>query len=366
MATKPLASYYEEDTPINQRGHFFSLNLLTNEVVKDRGRPAIISILAQKMWDDERLSSRIKCMYAGPEGSPPEQYDAQEEVISSGLNHPLVSRVNIDISRLEGVSSFNAFTLNGLVSRNQTPGKPEESGSALYGLASFCNHSCLPSVRRSFYGDFIVLRATRPIMKGEELTIEYIAGNAQLHVREKLSRWNFTCDCILCKADRADGAANLSLREQLLIEIDPEKSSPQAAARKLSKIKQSYKDTSERRACGTKPMLSVAYNKYALTLIGQAKTGGSDYTRAIEAQMDCLEAIGMKISDRSISGPFNARELPVDLTCGPTHRPLSCTIIVLQIVSLFDKLREIDRAMSWMKVASWSESILYAIRGCMD
>ena len=116
---------------------------------------------------------------------------------------------------------------------------------------------------------------------------------------------------------------------------------------------QTYEDTPERRACGIKPTLSEAYHRYASTLAAQQNEDA--YKQSIEANMSCLEEIGMKITDRSISGPSTGRGLPIDPTCGPTHKPVLYATVALHIVSAFAELGEDDRARNWMKVASWSE-----------
>ena len=60
---------------------------------------------------------------------------------------------------------------------------------ALFPHASLANHSCLPNAARVFIGDALILRATRPIAKGEEILHTYVtssgdvAGAADLHGR---------------------------------------------------------------------------------------------------------------------------------------------------------------------------------------
>lgn len=48
-----------------------------------------------------------------------------------------------------------------------------EVGSGAYGFLSLLNHSCSPNVVRHCYGSCIVLRALRPISKGEQLLDNY-------------------------------------------------------------------------------------------------------------------------------------------------------------------------------------------------
>lgn len=357
LASKPIASYYTEDNPRHKAEVFKSLNLLTNEVT-GRDRPAIIAAIAQKMWDDEQLAALVQSMYAGPEGPPPQTFVPAVSKPSSYLKHPLKPEVNIDILRIEGAASYNAFAVEKIGPARFKPSDADSSevGMALYGLASFCNHSCLPSARRTFFGDVIILRATRPIQQGEEITVEYIGGSGPLSARDKLSRWKFRCTCLQCAADRADGTSACSLREQILKGWLSKEVSIDEAAKRLDQVRKTYSDTPERRSCGIKPALSLAYHNYASALGQRARRDLSYCIPSIEAEMKSLEVIGLRITDKSTSGPSQKQSrLPVDAMRGPTHNPEQCVMTTLQIVAAFNALGDILRAKNWMKVASWRE-----------
>lgn len=47
----------------------------------------------------------------------------------------------------------------------------EEVGCGLYLEAAAANHSCYPNASQSFDGKTLSLRCTRPILRGEEITI---------------------------------------------------------------------------------------------------------------------------------------------------------------------------------------------------
>lgn len=56
------------------------------------------------------------------------------------------------------------------------------------------NHSCNSNSRHSFIGDIAIVRATKAIKKGEEITFWYA------HPGERdFSHWGFECSCIICK-----------------------------------------------------------------------------------------------------------------------------------------------------------------------
>lgn len=363
LASQPIASYYPTDNVLHETEVFISLNLLTDEVT-DRSRPELIAAVAQKMWDDDQVENLVKSLYAGPEGTPPRPFFPSVLKIGSPLIHPLKPSVNIDISHIEGAASFNAFSLDTIAppkfKYSPEDADPSKHGAALYGLASFCNHSCLPSARRVFYGTLITLRATRPIKKGGEITLEYVVGYSPLSERgKKLSRWKFQCNCLLCIADRADGARACSTRDRILRDWIPSAVTVEVAAMNLNQVKKTYGDTLERsHARGCKPLLAIAYHNHAHVLGRKAITEDANFCiPSIKAEMNSLEAVGVKITDRSTSGPFtkSRHRLPIDATVGPSHDPERYAMGVLQIVAAFNALRDSNRAQNWMRVASWSE-----------
>ncbi|XP_065336898.1 uncharacterized protein LOC135937648 [Cloeon dipterum] len=73
-----------------------------------------------------------------------------------------------------------------------------------YHVASLCNHSCDPNVVCTYYGKTMVGRAARPIKKGDQLFIRYcnLFYNLPKETRrERLSQYNFECDCDACRFD---------------------------------------------------------------------------------------------------------------------------------------------------------------------
>ncbi|PIL36948.1 transcription factor [Ganoderma sinense ZZ0214-1] len=98
--------------------------------------------------------------------------------------------------------------------RTRTPqGTQRQLGSGLYLVSSYLAHSCDPSTRPSFVvgSNELQLFATRPLKKGEELTIAYVdvaqhadesAEAARRRRRVELARgWKFKCECERCLAE---------------------------------------------------------------------------------------------------------------------------------------------------------------------
>lgn len=86
-------------------------------------------------------------------------------------------------------------------------------GCGLYIQASTANHSCRPNAAQSFNGRTLALRCTRPVLKGEEITL----GITELH-RPRASRrqalresYFFECQCERCASDDEAAAEDARL-----------------------------------------------------------------------------------------------------------------------------------------------------------
>ncbi|KDR23054.1 SET and MYND domain-containing protein 4-like isoform X2 [Zootermopsis nevadensis] len=107
----------------------------------------------------------------------------------------------------------NAHEVSGLVrseTRTLKDGVPVwksvEVGAAAHAVLSLLNHSCDPNVvRHSYQGDTAVLRAIRPIAKGEQVLDNY-GYHYALHDRTERkshleTQYHFTCMCVACTED---------------------------------------------------------------------------------------------------------------------------------------------------------------------
>jgi len=82
---------------------------------------------------------------------------------------------------------------------------PPVEGSALFLQISCVNHSCAPNAQVVYGASHAaVLMATRPIARGEEITIAYADTSAPVHVRRaELFEYGFACDCVKCECELA-------------------------------------------------------------------------------------------------------------------------------------------------------------------
>ncbi|KAK5113327.1 hypothetical protein LTR85_010944 [Meristemomyces frigidus] len=91
-----------------------------------------------------------------------------------------------------------------------------EINSGIWTHASYINHACVCNAHRTFIGDLILFRATKPIAKGEEITTAY-TQIADYDERQKrfTEHWGFQCTCMLCTAEGADTAGDRRGRTRL-------------------------------------------------------------------------------------------------------------------------------------------------------
>jgi len=80
---------------------------------------------------------------------------------------------------------------------------PAEAGIGIYPTAALFNHSCDPNADLNFYNNRLIIRATRTIEPGEEITIDYglvFYKDPKSKRRCLLGyRYCFDCRCIACK-----------------------------------------------------------------------------------------------------------------------------------------------------------------------
>lgn len=125
--------------------------------------------------------------------------------------------VVVDTFQVHDIVSRNAFGPGSVSSRPQHQEEGSSNSSAgLWVLASYANHSCVPNAEKESIGDLMVLRATRPISAGDEITHSYdVSSNYDSRVGTLMNTWGFICDCSLCAAEKADGPALRKKRQDL-------------------------------------------------------------------------------------------------------------------------------------------------------
>ncbi|KAL7556218.1 hypothetical protein ACA910_017375 [Epithemia clementina (nom. ined.)] len=90
--------------------------------------------------------------------------------------------------------------------KNQTTAR----GAGLWLRESLLNHSCTPNCAWTLIGDHMFVRTTRPVERGEELCVSYVAEEISFKKRTEIfESWTglgngFSCRCQWCSAIRGD------------------------------------------------------------------------------------------------------------------------------------------------------------------
>lgn len=113
-----------------------------------------------------------------------------------------------DARDMESVCSQNMFQLEDVEPELQwiravsPTGRGKKQRCALFSKASLFNHSCEPNCFRINVADVIVIRASRHILQGSELTISYVPIDASPAERARaFHKWAFECTCPRCDLD---------------------------------------------------------------------------------------------------------------------------------------------------------------------
>ena len=114
----------------------------------------------------------------------------------------MLSTEEIDIvEKIIAIARTNSVDLQRRL--DNTCNDTRASGYALFPKFSYLNHSCMANCRYhiSCNNEAITVRAMRPIMKGEEITISYIGVTLGNIIRRKSfnRHWRFKCNCKRCQ-----------------------------------------------------------------------------------------------------------------------------------------------------------------------
>ncbi|ODN86307.1 hypothetical protein L198_07325 [Cryptococcus wingfieldii CBS 7118] len=183
----------------------------------------------------------------------------------------------------------------------------QDQADLLHGMPALLNHSCLPNTTRCWYGDMMVVRATKHISKGDELTTSYVAYEPSYSFRlSVLTNWNFTCACTLCQADsspRDDPQRRDQIMDANMILLftnpsligKPDRTQKQQQRRRaedLEKLVRSVEATySSERGQGTKGHLAKIY--YSM---GRSYFVSGQHPEAVKALNHFLEYAGVTLT----------------------------------------------------------------------
>ncbi|TDL25391.1 hypothetical protein BD410DRAFT_766014 [Rickenella mellea] len=368
MVSKAIATGTENR---QQNESTMFINCITNRALTTKDA-ALRSQLIERLWEESPVDLIIKALYAGPDCSPPAPYPPSQSLENLKLlENPLQPSTDIDIMRVDGACSFNCFGLDSLKPINT--GSIDENdpqldrSSGMFSLPSMCNHSCLPSAHWVSFGNFMCVRASRNLQKDEEVTIQYFPGHLPFGMRKQmaLSNWGFKCRCILCELDKEDGEKLCREREDAMsrtrqdIGVRYDGGVMRRALKLVEDVRRTYSDHEKRGQCNVKPALFNAHHHLARVYGERALMEGTQFRQSsIEEEMKAVEALGVVILDRGLSGKIKRNSsLPIDMTQGPTHMNDECVIAVLHIVQQLYALDKLRRAELWLKTALYLEGV---------
>ncbi|CAE7226045.1 Smyd3, partial [Symbiodinium sp. KB8] len=106
----------------------------------------------------------------------------------------------VDAKRVQKVLLANTLSKDTILESGAADRHPE---FGCWLLPSLINHSCQPNVAEQFLGDLLLLRASKPMVAGEELLMSYASTLQSRQLRQKYlnETFGFSCSCPRCKLE---------------------------------------------------------------------------------------------------------------------------------------------------------------------
>lgn len=131
---------------------------------------------------------------------------------------------------VERIVALNAFScpVSSFDTHNETSGQSSplhntprnekaHHSCGIWTQASYINHSCTSNARRAFIGNMMIVRASRDLEAGTEITFWYHIPDSDSGkvMDEKHKQWGFVCQCALCLDARATDATTFKKRQKI-------------------------------------------------------------------------------------------------------------------------------------------------------
>ncbi|KAG8870688.1 hypothetical protein FRC20_011417 [Serendipita sp. 405] len=351
LVAKPFAVARQRPDELNM---VIAFNFLTKKVDSSRHLEVIHKCVLKLSTGSDDATRDFYDLYAGDDGQ-------HSPVVPSRTKEPrnLFDR-DIDANRIETTCSLNWFGIGanplGLASVRQKDQGMSDLGCALYLLPSYLNHACASNAQRFFFDGIMVIRASRDIASGTEITHSYCSSEDAYQKRKQvLPKWFPECDCSLCTQDRAAGNDRLSKRESLTKRLDSDDLDINELFDIIEQLETSYTTTYG----SFRPALSNAHLQVARAFESSYKYAQDNrfLQGAIQHYFIALETREVKIIDHSIDGKkSNKKPLPISKAIVP-YNLNTCSFICLAIFRCFSLLNDTLRAERWLRVGLWIESV---------
>lgn len=288
----------------------------------------LIALLLEKSADDPKMLDRLSRLHPGDVFDTPE---------SQATVTPL------DISRLEGIVTFNSFHPESLSEKSAPHSLATEaanhihSPSSLYDLPSYLNHSCVGNISYSFLADTIFFRAKLAVKKGEELVDSYVDSLEGYEVRRgKIEKHGFVCRCELCEGDQFAGEVTLEERRmaveevsQLTDRIHSEKEDSLPFLEEIIELAKRVLETYDEERSTLRPGLYSVYRLLSQTLASNGRAG-----EAMGIEVKALESLGARFEK---TGAVGGWEMIAPTRIGDVNACLSLLFIAKHVPPKFSK-----------------------------
>jgi tetratricopeptide (TPR) repeat protein len=185
-----------------------AMTAMTYDLRDDKIRVSPVGLskaIVQKLLSNPSQIGKVMDLYGDYQG------DAKDTFIDEHGNSV------VDVFRVHDIISRNAFGHGNQFGQEGA----RNASTGLWIHAAYINHSCIPNASKDYIGDLMILRASRPIIAGDEIfhaydeSSDYDTRQAALQLT-----WGFECSCELCEAEKQDEAAVRRKREELRGEAD--------------------------------------------------------------------------------------------------------------------------------------------------
>ncbi|KDQ14983.1 hypothetical protein BOTBODRAFT_174183 [Botryobasidium botryosum FD-172 SS1] len=282
-------------------------------------------------------------------------------------------KLPIDVGLIERVIAYNAFNLND-VTRPPCFACTKNlyrSSSALYLLPSLFNHSCSANSTWCNFGDVLVVRATRDVAEGDELTISYIplegscanVSTTYLDRDDGLYQHMDKCDCPECEADRLDGKQACERRGVHLARL---RETPEWTVKRAQGLVCDMDATYPGGRTRGRWASARARLVLAEAIVREAESDLERLKEAAREAMKALEENGIVVLDKSME--LGSTEVSVETSEGGATLPIAigdapiwsdvgtCVGAMLRISSIFHGQGDLGMAKRWLDAACWCES----------
>ncbi|RSL93841.1 hypothetical protein CDV31_014539 [Fusarium ambrosium] len=194
----------EDDDSVN-----LMLNMETDKMIVG-GQAILLPQIIQKLFHNPEMSRGFFDLHHG---------DYQSVTVTECDGAPVIDSFLVE--RIITLNSFGSPRTSRASFEKSITQRTQETTFRTCGiwlLASKMNHSCVSNCRRSFIGDMQIIRATKDLPAGTELTFVYRSPEpleSYQDVQKSLSGWHFLCGCELCLERKATPDATLEKRRAI-------------------------------------------------------------------------------------------------------------------------------------------------------